>query len=137
MKFYNSNKAKAKLRRDNLKNKQPKTNFKPKSLLNKRIVEGHVEVLKNQQNEMLWLQARLEDVKEQIVNKLCNYQRLICVDLESTNKIKEINDRAYIAVRQHYFKEIDIKQCIQMLEEIDKDLTEIIENWKSANPEII
>lgn len=132
---YNGHKDKCQLRRQQLMNKQNKSQQIGKRSLSKRIIAERVDGLTKQQirehNEMLELYDRLSELYEEVEHKVTHYQRLICTDYKTTNMFAEIVMKGDKLLKQFNNKEIDIKECIKGWEELDKEITTIIQNWEN------
>lgn len=135
MRIFNSNIDKAKLRREKFNHSQNKSQFSGKKSLSKSIIEDRVNALTRQQirehNEMLELNDRLRVLYEEVEYKVTHYQRLICEDYDTTKMFAEIVMKGDKLLKQFYNKEIDIKECIKGWEELDKEITTIIQNWEN------
>ena len=132
---YNGHKDKCQLRRQQLMNKQNKSQQIGKKSLSKRIIAERVNALTKQQirehNEMLELNDRLRELYEEVEYKVTHYQRLICKDYDTTKMFAEIVMKGDKLLKQFYNKEIDIKECIKGWEELDNEITIIIQNWEN------
>ena len=135
MKLKNSNIGKAQLRREQFNRSQTKSQLKGKKSLSRRIIAERVDGLTKQQirehNEMLELYDRLRELYEEVEYKVTHYQRLICTDYKTTNMFAEIVIKGDKLLKQLNNKEIDIKECIKGWEELDKQITTIIQNWEN------
>ena len=135
MRVYNSNETKAKLRREQFNRSQIKSQFSGKKSLSKRIIAERVDGLTKQQireqNEMLELNDRLRELYEEVQYKVTHYQRLICEDYDTTKMFADIVMEGDKLLKQFYNKEIDIKECIQGWEQLNKEITTIIQNWEN------
>ena len=134
MKLLNSNIGKAQLRREQINRSQIKSQFSGKKSQSKRIIAERVDCLTKQQireqNEMLELNDRLRVLYEEVEYKVTHYQRLICKDYDTTKMFADIVMKGDKLLKQFYNKEIDIKECIQGWEQLNKEITTIIQNWE-------
>ena len=135
MKLYNSNRGRAKLRREQFNRSQTKSQIKGKKSLSKRIIEERVDGLTKQRilehNEMLELNDRLRELYEEVQYKVTHYQRLICEDYDTTKMFAEMVIKGDKLLKQFYNKEIDIRDCIKGWEELNEQITNIIQNWEN------
>ena len=135
MKLKNSNIGKAQLRREQFNRSQTKSQLKGKKSLSRRIIAERVDSLTKQQirehNEMLELNDRLRELYEEVEYKVTHYQRLICKDYDTTKMFVDIVIKGDKLLKQFNNKEIDIKECIKGWEELDKEITTIIQNWEN------
>ena len=135
MKFKSSNIGKAQLRREQFNRTQNKSQFHGKSSLSKRIIAERLESLTKQRidehNEMLELNDRLRELYDEAQYKVAYYQRLICEDYKTTKMFAEIVMKGDNLLKQFYNKEIDIRECIKGWEELNEQITNIIQNWEN------
>lgn len=135
MKFRNSFEGRAQLRRQEFNRSQNKSQFKGKKSLSKRIIEERVDGITKQQirehNETLELNDRLRTLYEEVEYKVTHYQRLICKDYDTTKMFADIVMKGDKLLKQFNNKEIDVKECIKGWEELDKEITTIIQNWEN------
>lgn len=135
MKLKNSNIGKAQLRRERFNSTQHKSQVKGKKSLSKPIIEECLDGLTKQRisehNEMIELNDRLRQLYDEVQYKITHYQRLICEDYDTTKMFAEIVMKGDKLLKQFHNKKIDIKECIKGWEELDKEITTIIQNWEN------
>lgn len=133
MRFFNSNIDKAKLRRNALNRNEIKSVVRQKASLSKRIIAERIASLSKQRsrehNEMLELNDRLRELYDEVQYKVTHYQRLICFDESKITILAEMIIKGDKLLKQFYNKEIDIKECIKGWEELNQQITTVIENW--------
>lgn len=133
MRFFNSNIDKARLRRNSLNRNKTNSVARGKSSLSKRIIAERMDSLNKQRirehNEMFELNDRLRELYDEVQYKVTHYQRLICFDESKITIFAEIVIKGDKLLKQFYNKEIDIKECIKGWEELNQQITTIIENW--------
>ena len=131
---YNSNSEKCRLRRQQLTRNQNKSNFNGrKSLIKQSIIKNKRSLATdNIDNEVerLSLEVQIEEMIKQI-----EYHIKFYVDTRPATyneyKIKEWTNNICVLGRQFYYKEIDTKQYLKCLEDIDKEVMDII-NWQQC-----
>jgi predicted methyltransferase len=128
MKIRNTFIDKAKLKQKKLINKQLKNNYKSRP--NKRIIKDLVESFYSDSEAL-----EIINLQEKVLPEICElltYHLNFVKDTHSYTFTQDKNDEFVKKIKtiflQFHNKEIDIKQCVSELENIDKELMAIIEN---------
>ena len=131
MKYTRADIYKANLRLNQLKNQQAKSTFKQKSFSNNRIIKERANSFTEYINNELDKQEiylSLYAILDRIDYHIKFYQTQQPIGWDKT-KVKDWIIRQNELLDKLNSKEINVKQFIQGLEEIDKEIVELIQNW--------
>jgi len=132
---YNSNAEKCRLRRQQLTNNQSKSKFYGrKSLIKQSIVKNDKSLATdnlNKEIERISLKVEIDDMIKQIVYHIRFYVETRPATYDE-NKIKDWLVNMNNLESQFYTKQIDAKQYLKHLEDIDKEVMDIINNWQQC-----
>ena len=135
MKFYNSNTGRAKLRRDNFKNSQNKSQFNGKKSLTKRIIEERVDGITadNVERELkrMACEVRSNELVQEIIYHL-NFGANTRPSIFNAEKL-EATMAELCKLRYECNKGlIDVERYVEILEDMDEHITNLLNDWSQS-----